>query len=337
MAVSGGADSLCLLDALVAVRPDAAHRLTVVHVDHKLRAGSAEDAAYVRSVAEGHGLRAMILTVDVPALAQAEGRGVEEAARLGRYRAIRDALGTRPGASGVVATGHTRDDVVETVLLHILRGSGRSGLGGMAEWETFGARALGEGVTDEEDRRLLVVRPLTEVDRAETVAYCEARGIRYLTDETNADPTFLRNRVRCHLLPVLRTYNPGIGRGLSRLAITMRDEEHWLDEIVARTWRRIARPDPDDPSVQIVPCSALLRQHIALQRRLVRYFAAQSGFWEIGFEAVERALLVIDDRGPPRAELGAGLFVRRHGDDLRFIAPSSPQTDAYDTVVEGPQ
>ncbi|MCC7371729.1 MAG: tRNA lysidine(34) synthetase TilS [Chloroflexi bacterium] len=336
VAVSGGVDSLCLLDALVAALPDAHRRLRVVHVDHSLRPTSHEDAEYVRSVADGYRLGAMMLTVDVPALAQAEGRGIEEAARLGRYRAIRDAIAAQAGWPADVATGHTRDDVVETVLLHLLRGSGPSGLGGIQDREMLDPAALGEVSSDAPGRTLCLVRPLTEVDRAETVAYCEARGIRYLTDETNSNPAYLRNRVRSHLLPVLRTYNPAIGRGLSRLAITMRDEERWLDDLVARTWRRIARPDPDDPSVHTVSRDTWGRQHPALQRRLVRHFAVQAGFWEIGFEAVERALLVGDDWGPPRAELGAGLVVRRHGNDLRFVAPTAT-SNRPDDLVEGPR
>ena len=131
VAVSGGADSLCLLDALVAVVPEAGECLKVGHVDHQLRPASAADGEYVRTVAQRLGVPAVVDTVNVPALARAERLGVEEAARLARYRSlarIADDLGT-----DIVLTGHTRDDSVETVMLNFLRGTGARGLGGIGE------------------------------------------------------------------------------------------------------------------------------------------------------------------------------------------------------------
>jgi tRNA(Ile)-lysidine synthetase-like protein len=313
VAVSGGVDSLCLLDALVATLPWTERRLIVGHVDHQLRPDSGSDTEHVRAIAAGYGLRCALLRVDVTALAAAERRGVEEAARVGRYRALRDAY---PGSgTPVVATGHTRDDVVETVLLHILRGSGRAGLGGISEDEVLDDGALGQPRMPGPPRVLRVVRPLIGVGRADTVAYCEARRIRWLTDETNVDPRFTRNRVRAHLLPVLRTYNPAIDVSVTRMARVLLDEDAWLDDVARRRCRRIAR---DVDGGRGLSLDGWRRQPVPMRRRIVRLIANAAGFDEIGFEAVERALAVGSDDGPPRAQLGGGLSIERRADTLIF-------------------
>jgi len=318
VAVSGGADSTCLLDALIAVVPDAQARLVVGHVDHQLRPESDADAEHVRALAAGYGLRCHVLTVEVPALAAAEGRGTEEAARLGRYRALRDGFpDLARGPVPCIATGHTRNDAVETVLLHLLRGSGAAGLDGIAESEILGPAALGDVSFDPDGSApaLRVVRPLLKVGRTETVAYCQARGLTWRDDESNADPQFLRNRVRNHLLPVLRTYNPAIDDAIVRLATVMQDENRWLDNVAAQCSREIIRWGERRATVSV---HALAGQPVALQRRIVCRIAADAGYTDISFDAVERALAVSRTGGPPRAELGGGLTVTRSGDDLLF-------------------
>ncbi len=131
--VSGGADSLCLLDAAVSTIPDAHRRVFVAHVDHLLRPGSAADAEYVKRVALSLGVAGTIHTVNVPALAKAEHIGIEEAARIGRYRSLRRYAQSID--AHFLLTGHTRDDLVETVVLHLLRGTGLRGLAGINEIE----------------------------------------------------------------------------------------------------------------------------------------------------------------------------------------------------------
>ena len=194
--------------------PMLRRRVFVAHVDHLLRPGSAADAEHVKRVALSLGVAGTIHTVNVPALAKAEHIGIEEAARIGRYRSLRRYAQSID--AHCLLTGHTRDDLVETVVLHLLRGSGTArsgrhqrGSSGLAGWSFLYDRV--DTVTD-----LRLLRPLLQVGRAETVAYCEAREIRHLIDESNADPTFARNRVRGHLLPVLRTYSPSIDQALAR-------------------------------------------------------------------------------------------------------------------------
>jgi tRNA(Ile)-lysidine synthetase-like protein len=307
VAVSGGADSLCLLDALVTVVPDPTRRLFVGHVDHQLRPESGADAEHVRQAAATRGLPCEIVGVNVPALAAAERRGIEETARLARYGALRafgDAVGT-----DVAATGHTRDDSVETVLMHLLRGSGRTGLGGIAADDYL---ELGAG---DDPPRLRVVRPLLRVGRAETSAYCQSRGIRWLDDPTNSDPKMLRNRVRHHLLPVLRTYNPAVDDALDRLSEVMRDEDAYLFEATIRRYRDLVSHRDGHSWLNLRLWGRL---PIALQRRVVREIAQDLGWLEISLEAIERALAVGRENGPPRAELGGGMTVERRADTLSF-------------------
>jgi tRNA(Ile)-lysidine synthetase-like protein len=321
VAVSGGADSLCLLDALAAVVPDPGRRLFVGHIDHQLRPESAADAEHVKQVALGLGVPGTVDTVNVAALAKAERLGIEEAARRGRYRSLSrmaDDLGT-----DIVLTGHTRDDFVETVVLRILRGAGTHGLSGIAEVERFSASAF-DPARGKLAPALRVVRPLLQVGRTETVAYCEARGIRWLIDPSNTDPAFTRNRVRAHLLPVLRTYNPAIDRALVRMAQVVGDEDAWLDEVAVQRLSQLRDPSGDD---HVLNLSAWQRQPVPIQRRLVRMIADPDNVHEIGFEAVERALAVGRPDGPPRVELGHGIAVERRTDTVVFVVQPSVQHD----------
>lgn len=309
--VSGGVDSTCLLDALVAAVPDPARQLVVGHVDHGLRPGSAADAEHVRAGAEVHGVRCQVLNADVAGLMAAERRGLEEAARLGRYRAL-GSLAAEVGADAVL-TGHTRDDAAETVLLHLVRGSGPAGLAGIRPWETFDGSLL--GAASEAGDGLLVGRPLLSVTRGDTTAYCLARGLPWREDQTNLDPAFLRNRVRHHLLPLMRTYNPAVDEALTRLAAVMRDEDEYLDG-VARA--RVAELGTRTGGRYTLDRAAFLGLAVAVQRRVIRQVVAAGGYTALEFAAVERALAVARDGGPPRAELGGGSGVRRLGRQLLF-------------------
>jgi tRNA(Ile)-lysidine synthetase-like protein len=311
VAVSGGADSLCLLDALVAVVPNAGERLVVGHVDHRLRPESGDDAAHVRAISADLGILCDVLVADVPRLMSDERLGMEEAARLARYRSLARLAGQH--ATDVVLTGHTRDDSVETVVLHLLRGSGARGLSGIAESERFAASRL--GLSQDGPVALRVVRPLLCASRADTMSYCGARCIDWVTDASNADPTFSRNRVRAHLLPVLRTYNPSIDRALTRMAQVFRDEDEWLLDESVKRWATLRV----DPAVgELLSLEGWQREPLPMQRRLVRLIGLALGADELGFEAVERALVVGHNDGPRRAELGHGLAVERRQDTLIF-------------------
>jgi tRNA(Ile)-lysidine synthase len=201
IACSGGPDSSALLDALARLAPPRGWRLSVAHVDHGLRDGSAAEAGLVARLAGDRGLEFRALSVRV-----ATGASLQDRARVARHAALR-AEAARVGA-GVIALGHTADDQAETVLMRALSGATPLGLLAMAERE----RGL--------------VRPLLRVWREATVAYCAALGIDALEDPSNADRRFLRSRVRHEVIPALEAVFPGARRRLVVLAERQRRLMH---------------------------------------------------------------------------------------------------------------
>lgn len=203
VAVSGGADSVAMLRALVAVKPAGDGRLVVGHLNHRLREDADADERFVAELSGRLGLECCSGRIEPASLTEA-GRGLEAAAREARYRFLRttaERLGAR-----YVACGHTADDQIETVLHRILRGTGIAGLAGMPA-----ARRLSEAVT--------LVRPLLGARRSELLEYLDRIGQPYRQDRSNLDRRFTRNRLRHDLLPHLAEhYNPAVGDALLRLA-----------------------------------------------------------------------------------------------------------------------
>jgi len=220
-AVSGGADSLCLLGTLLALRerghPLAPTAIVVAHLDHGLRGeAGAADARFVAELAGQLGLRSVSERADVVALARQTHRSLEDAARRARYAFLRR-VAAEVGAARI-CTGHTRDDQAETLLLHLVRGSGLAGLAGMAPLS-------GD-----------VARPLLMVTREQTEAYCTAHGWTPREDRSNADTRFLRNRVRHELLPVLERFNPNLREMLARNAALIAADERYLEQQTDVAW-----------------------------------------------------------------------------------------------------
>jgi tRNA(Ile)-lysidine synthase len=206
VAVSGGADSVALLRAMCAAKQEAggAGRLYVGHFDHGLRMESSADAAWVATLCAQLQVPCETGRSDVQAAAVQQGDGLEAASRAARYEFLARAaenLGAR-----FVATAHTADDQVETVLHRLVRGTGIGGLAGIPR-----TRPLTPGVT--------LVRPLLGVGRQQVIAYLQRIGQSYRVDATNADPRFTRNRLRHELLPLLRKeFNSDVDAALMRLA-----------------------------------------------------------------------------------------------------------------------
>jgi tRNA(Ile)-lysidine synthase len=253
--VSGGADSLCLLHLLRQIcgpgKRFAEVTLQAAHLDHMLRGEeSARDAAQVASMMEEWEVPCTLGKVDVTALARAEKRSLEDAARLARYRFLREVA-----RGGRIAVAHHADDQVETLLLHWLRGSGLSGMVGM------------------QPRQQDIIRPLLAVSRAETRAYCQENGITPLEDHSNIDPRFVRNRIRHELLPLLRQLNPGIQRTLLRNAEIARVDLEWLEEQIDHCWGKVVISEAE--RALRLDVRALLALHLSLQRHLLRRVTAR--------------------------------------------------------------
>lgn len=261
VAVSGGPDSVALARALDLLIPEFGVRLHLFHLNHGLRgaAGSA-DARWVEEFARRLRHPCTVREVDVAAEARVHG-GVEAAGRAVRYREL-GRLAAELGARRI-AVGHNREDQAETLLLRLLRGAGRRGLGGMAPVRPAGPPAP-PGTT--------LIRPLLGVSRADIEAFCRAESLEPRLDETNAESLYQRNRIRLELLPFLRErFNPQIALRLAETAAVLRDEDEFLDEATRLACLRLGM-SPDH-----VPVGPLLQEHRALQRRMIRLVAEQAG------------------------------------------------------------
>jgi tRNA(Ile)-lysidine synthase len=209
--VSGGADSTTLLLLLVALAPKLRIDVRAAYFDHQLRGkrASQREREAVTKLADGLGVPLTTGAGDVRSYACERRTGIEEAAREMRYAFLSRTAG-ECGAR-TVAVGHTADDQVETVLMHILRGSGLAGLAGMLPKSRLPA-------TTPESRGLALVRPLLETRRSQTEAYCRGMGRQPLEDASNRSLRFRRNVVRYQLLPLLREHVRGVDAALLRLA-----------------------------------------------------------------------------------------------------------------------
>ena len=242
-AVSGGADSMYLLERLRQI----GYPVAAAHYDHGLRGeASAADAAFVRDWCRERDIPFLCEKGDVAAYAAEKRLGTEEAAREMRYAFLERAADKLDAA--VIATAHTADDNTETVLMHLVRGAGLKGLGGIPPV------------------RGRIVRPMLDVTRAEVNAYLEARQIPHAEDATNAEDIYMRNRLRHGVIPLLRRENPALDAAVGRTARLLREDEAYLDGL-AKTFLAENLHGGELPAAEL----AALPKPVA--RRVVRQLA----------------------------------------------------------------
>jgi tRNA(Ile)-lysidine synthase len=262
VAVSGGPDSVCMLNLLNNLRETLDVQLHIAHLDHGLRGDeSAADAGWVESMAAALGIPATIEKRDVAVLREKGKTSLEEAAREVRYRFL-ESVARRVGAKRV-AVGHTRDDQVETTLMHLLRGSGIQGLRGQNAAAPYGVGEDG----------IWVIRPLLEVTRQETGAYCIAHNLQPRSDTSNEQVRFLRNRIRLELIPLLRQYNADIDGALVRLADLAGEDADFMDEQAAALCGAAVT---SEGCLTCIDSGKLRGLPLALQRRVFRVVLEQS-------------------------------------------------------------
>jgi tRNA(Ile)-lysidine synthase len=252
VACSGGADSLALLAATVFESRRNGPRVVGAVVDHGLQDGS---AAHTGEVVAQMAALGVDETASIRVTVDPGPAGIEAGAREARYAALGQ-LAAHFGAAAVLL-GHTRDDQAETVLLGLARGSGSRSLQGMRRSYVEGGVAF--------------VRPLIELSRAQTEAACRAEGLVWWEDPHNADPRFLRSRVRHDVLPVLeRELGPGVPAALARTADSLREDVTALDDLAAEHAAALRRPDGWD-------AGGLAQLPPALRHRVVRIAALDAG------------------------------------------------------------
>jgi tRNA(Ile)-lysidine synthase len=311
--VSGGPDSLCLMEVI----RQAGYPLVAAHFDHRLRPESAAEAETLAAMLAERDIPLVMESGDVRGLAGREGLSIEEAARRLRYRCL--FAQAHAQAAQAVAVGHTADDQVETVLMHLLRGAGLTGLKGM-HYRTC---------LPEFDPQLPLVRPLLGVWRAEVERYCQINDLQPLQDASNRSREFLRNRVRHVLLPQLEEYNPRIRAALWRSARTLADDYAILDEFLERAWQDCVLSEGAEAIS--FDAARLLRISPAQQRYLVRRalerLARES--LDLRYDVLEGAVAYLETRQDGQRDLSGGVRLVREGGEVIF-ALAGAKTSCHD-------
>lgn len=251
--VSGGPDSMCLLHVLLRLRSELGVSLFVAHLDHGLRPEASREFVYVRSISRKWGLPFYGSRVDTAFYRQKKGLSVQAAARLCRYAFFEKAA----SYFGVnkVATAHHRDDQVETVLMNIIKGTGLDGLAGIKVTRCW--------------KGIVLVRPLLEIGKDEILDYCSENEIDYVSDSSNLDSLYLRNKIRLELVPFLaREYNPRVGEAIFRLSALAGEEGAYLQRRALYLFGKYTRAR--DRDTVIIDALEVRKLHPALRRRVLR-------------------------------------------------------------------
>ncbi len=295
--VSGGRDSITLLHWLHA---HGFKKLITVHLDHRLRAESGEDAEFVRKFAGSLGIECVIGSADVAALAKKGRLSIETAARRARHEFFARTAIER--ACPRIFLAHHADDQVETFLHNLLRGAGPSGLSGMGAVSTLDIHA------DKFSETLLVSRPLLGTWREEIDAYVAHHRLPFREDESNADPRFTRNRLRHSAIPAL---SAALGRDVRAALLRTTELLRAEDEFLSAQPELRAAPDTlQVPMLRSLP--------LALQRRLIHLWLTRHAVPAFGFAEVESVRSLLASRGA-KVNLPGDLCARRREKRI-FIA-----------------
>ncbi|MFC2123082.1 tRNA lysidine(34) synthetase TilS [Bacteroidota bacterium] len=256
LAVSGGPDSVCLFHILLQLKDKLGIELHVAHLNHQLRGADSEaDAHYVAELAYHLGIPATIEQRDVSSFQMEHRLSPEEAAREVRYAYLAEVA--RDIGASRVAVGHTIDDHIETILMHIVRGSGTRGLRGL-QLRTE-QQFQGNGLT--------VVRPLLSVKRAETTGYCHHHQLKPRIDTSNLSLSHLRNSIRLELLPLMQSYNADISEALLRLGQIAHDDLDFIHEEGQKQWGKVTQEHEDTIVLEKEP---FLKLPLAIKRHMLR-------------------------------------------------------------------
>jgi tRNA(Ile)-lysidine synthase len=316
VAVSGGADSVALLDVLSRLQEEKL-RLVVAHLNHGLRGVESDgDQEFVARLAARYGLPFESQRVDVAGLALSLRLSLEDAGRRARHGFLEQVAQAHGAAS--IALGHHLDDQAETVLIRLLRGSGGAGLSAMAS-----------------SSRGLLKRPLLGTSRAEIEHYLKEHGLSYRTDASNADTAILRNSIRHELIPYLTRYNPKISQRLAATAEILACDEELLAGLTESAYTRLRVPD--NPGVALL-VEGLSGEPRGLRLRLYRRALDElrGDLQRIGLahlEAIDR--LVFTNRPNSRIKLPGDCLVTRSYGSLCF-ANAAAAEPALEITVDGP-
>jgi tRNA(Ile)-lysidine synthase len=297
VAVSGGIDSVALLDILAGLQAELHIALTILHLNHGIRGEeAARDQRFVQELSASYSLPYLGEEVDVPAYKKQKSLSLQEAARELRYLFFEQAMDTLD--LDKVAIGQTADDQAETVLMRLIRGGGARGL---------------KGIPPVRGR---YIRPLIEVWRAELLQYARHKGLSFVQDSSNLKNDYLRNRIRHELLPALGGYNPGIKHRLVHLAEILGEDDSYLEGLAQEIAKGIVMADEEVS----IPIPSLLSLPLALQARVLQHaFTGLSSGGILEYPHIEGVMTLIQGAGgSKRVTLPGGYWAMRSYDTLRM-------------------
>jgi tRNA(Ile)-lysidine synthase len=299
VAVSGGPDSVALLKVLEMLSSEYGLTLIVAHLNHGLRENAPAEERFVRRLAQDMGLVFESKSVDAGSLRRRTGKGIEDTSREVRYNFLNDVA--RKHGARKIALGHHSNDQTETVLMNFLRGSGPTGLKGMLP-----------------ARDSTYIRPLLGVTRIEIISFLERHGLQFVTDASNADQRYLRNRIRHTLMPLLTArYNPKLDESINSMAEIMRMEDDYMGMATANALSSLGVA-PADSKFKILICD-FLEYHEAMQRRIMKHLleGLSPNGKGIGFKHIKAALgLFRSDHPGVRVNLPCKIEARREYDTV---------------------
>lgn len=315
LGLSGGPDSLCLWRLL----KELSYPVVVAHFNHGLRTEAAQEAAYVEGLARGAGQAFHLGSGDTVEYARQEHISIEEAARELRYRFL-FTVARQVGAQAVIV-GHQADDQVETVLMHLLRGAGASGLTGMR------FRALPNPWSE----TIPLLRPLLSTWRAEIEAYLAEQQLQPVRDASNQENTYFRNRLRNELIPLLKSYNPQAHLALWRMADVLAAEDDALGIFEQDAWdQALAATGPGYVGFHR---RAFLAQPLGMQRRLLKrgLHSLRGDLRDVDFSHLERALAGLAMTTGSRTEdLAGGIQLVVDGEAWLWLRAGYPELPTFD-------
>jgi len=300
-ALSGGADSVCLVRVLMALRAQLDIRIVAAHYNHRLRGEASErDAGFVRQFCEKFDIPLVVGSGDVAEAARTSERGIEETAREMRYAFLEDAA--RESGASKIATGHHADDNAETVLLHLIRGAGLRGLAGIPPC------------------RGRIIRPILALERREIEDYLAALGQDFVEDATNRDTALRRNAMRHQVMPILREMNPGLAGTVSRQSGVLRQDGRCLDAVAKEVFAKIGQRDVEDAATYSIDITELGALDPSIASRVV-VLAVQAAGGEADAVHVRQVLKIAGGCAPSaETAVRGGVMVRRVYDKLVFGA-----------------
>ena len=303
--VSGGADSLCLLFMLEEIAEEMPLQIAVVHVNHGIREEAGEDAAYVEKICKELNVPFFLKEADVEAIAKRQGISTEEAGRNVRYEAflevltqLRGAELLTKGARGKIAVAHTANDRAETMLFHLFRGTGLTGL---------------SGIKPVRDR---IIRPLLCLNREEIERYLEKKEIAFCIDRTNNEDTYTRNKIRHHILPYAeKNICTGTISHMNKTAEMLLETEEFLREQTARIYSGIAEEKENGIYISV---KDFLEHPKLLQKRILLLCMEKlaAGRRDIGLVHIEDTLSLFVKEGNKEQILPYGIAARREFDKV---------------------